>query len=66
MAVMVDGPTVMTGRGMASGAEVAAGASVDEMEPPITTMVFELLVWTAMTVVDEPDPRVMDEPGSMV
>lgn len=42
------------------------GVSVDEIEPPTTTMVFEPLVWTATTVVEAPDPRVIDEPGSIV
>ena len=35
-------------------------------EPPITTTVFEPLVWTATIVVEAPEPRVMDEPGSIV
>jgi hypothetical protein len=55
-----------------AGAEVtarvvsAAGVRIEEIEPPITTMVFEPLVWTATTVAEGLEPRVIDEPGGIV
>jgi len=60
LADMVEEPIVMAGAG------AAAGVRVEEIEPPITTAVFEPLVWTATIVVEAPEPRVMDEPGSIV
>lgn len=52
--------------GVTDGAVIATGAGVEEMEPPITTTVSEPLVWTAINVVELPEPRVMDEPGRIV
>jgi len=44
---------------------VSAGTSV-ESDVPICRTVCEPLVCSAMIVVDEPEPRVMEEPGMRI
>lgn len=57
-------PTTMTG----GVAEVVGAATfrIEVVLPPTTTTVCELVVCSATTVLDEPEPTVIEEPGARV